>query len=92
VCRLKQIFPRSEIAFAVSRRYREAGDLVTGLPYVDRLFLTELYFEKQTPEIDLPWHLGWPVDFQGDDESAEQRRHDIVLETRARHREHLVEF
>jgi hypothetical protein len=30
--RLKELFPRGEITFAVSRRYREAGELVAGLP------------------------------------------------------------
>src|SRR5438067_1112190 len=42
VRRLKDLFPNSRITFAVSRRYREAGELVAGLPYVDRLFVTEL--------------------------------------------------
>jgi hypothetical protein len=34
--RLKELFPRSRLTFAVSARYREAGELVAGLPYVDR--------------------------------------------------------
>jgi ADP-heptose:LPS heptosyltransferase len=84
--RLKELFPRGEITFAVSRKYREAGELVAGLPYVDRLFVTELYFEKLTGRMFQPWERGWPVDFRGEDEVAEQRRHDIILETRPRHR------
>ena len=83
--RLKELFPHSELTFAVSRRYREAGELVAGLPYVDRLFVTQLYFEKLTDAVYLPWHLGWPVDLRGEDEVAEQRRHDLVLETRPQH-------
>lgn len=83
--RLKELFPNSSITFAVSRRYREAGELVAGLPYVDRLFITSLYFEKLTPPLFQPWERGWPVDLRGDDEVVEQRRHDIVLETRPRH-------
>jgi ADP-heptose:LPS heptosyltransferase len=86
VRRLKELFPRGEITFAVSERYREAGELVAGLPYVDRLFVTRLYFEKQSASNYPLWELGWPVDLRGDDEVAEQRRHDLVLETRPRHR------
>jgi Glycosyltransferase family 9 (heptosyltransferase) len=86
VRRLRQLFPRATITFAVSRQYREAGELVAGLPYVDRLFVTELYFEKLTPALFQPWERGWPVDFRGEDEVVEQRRHDLVLETRPRHR------
>src|SRR5206468_4260679 len=33
VRRLKELFPRSQITFAVSERYRGAGELVAGLPY-----------------------------------------------------------
>lgn len=84
--RLKELFPRSRLTFAVSTRYAEAGGLVEGLPFVDQLFVTELYFEKMNEAVDLPWHLGWPVDLCGDDEVEEQRAHDIVLETRPRHR------
>ena len=32
VRRIKDIFPNSAITFAVSRKYREAGELVAGLP------------------------------------------------------------
>jgi len=32
VRRLKELFPDSEITFAVSKKYREAGELVAGLP------------------------------------------------------------
>jgi ADP-heptose:LPS heptosyltransferase len=84
--RLKELFPSSPITFAVSARYREAGELVAGLPYVDRLFVTGLYFEKLTPPLFQPWERGWPVDLRGEDEVREQRRHDLVLETRPRHR------
>jgi hypothetical protein len=86
VRRIKQLFPQSQITWAVSARYREAGELVAGLPYVDRLFVTQLYCEKLTGSAYVPWHLGWPVDLRGDDEIEEQRRHDIVLETRPLHR------
>ncbi len=86
--RLKELFPHSELTFAVSRRYREAGTLVAGLPYVDRLFVTQLYFERLTPSLLPLWEEGWPLDLRGDDEIAEQRRHDLVLETRPRHRRH----
>ena len=58
---------------------------MAGLPYIDRLFVTELYFERLTEEKQTPWLLGWPVDLRGEDEVEEQRRHDIVLETRPRH-------
>jgi glycosyl transferase family 9 (putative heptosyltransferase) len=84
--RIKELFPRSTLTFAVSSRYREAGQLVEGLPYVDRLFVTGLYFERLPGPAYGPWHMGWPVDLRGDDEVAEQRRHDVVLETRPRHR------
>src|SRR5690348_4084819 len=85
VRRIKQLFPNSQITFAVSARYREAGALVAGLSAIDRLFVTEFYFERLTAEKQTPWLLGWPVDLRGDDEVAEQRRHDLVLETRPRH-------
>lgn len=84
--RLKELFPDSELTFAVSRRYREAGELVAGLPYVDRLFVTDLYFERLTPALLRLWEQGWPLDLSGEDEVAEQRRHDLVFETRPRHR------
>jgi ADP-heptose:LPS heptosyltransferase len=84
--RLKELFPRSQLTFAVSKRYVEAGGLIEGLPYVDQLFVTDLYFERMNDAIDLPWHLGWPTDLRGDDEVVQQRAHDIVLETRPRHR------
>lgn len=96
--RIKQLFPNGHLTFAVSQRYGEVGDLVAGLPYVDRVFKTELYFEKLTPPLFQPWERGWPVDFRGDDEVVEQRRHNLVFETRPRHRDarwwehrHLVE-
>jgi ADP-heptose:LPS heptosyltransferase len=84
--RIKEIFPNSTLTFAVSDKYREAGDLVAGLPYVDRLFVTEHYFDLRRDIAYGPWHLGWPCDYRGEDEVAEQRKHDIVLETRPRHR------
>jgi hypothetical protein len=83
--RLKEIFPRSQLTFAVSRRYREAGELIEGLAYVDRVFVTECYFERLTPALQPCWDRGWPVDLRGDDEVAEQRGYDLVLETRPRH-------
>jgi Glycosyltransferase family 9 (heptosyltransferase) len=86
VRRLKELFPHAEITFAVSERYRAAGELVAGLPYVDRLFVTRLYFEKLSASNYALWELGWPVDLRGEDEVAEQRRQDLVLETRPRHR------
>jgi ADP-heptose:LPS heptosyltransferase len=86
VRRIRQLYPNSEITFAVSAKYREAGELVAGLPYVDRLFVTRFYFENLTPRRFQPWERGWPLDLRGDDEVAEQRRHDIVMETRPRHR------
>jgi hypothetical protein len=64
VRRLKELFPRAEITFAVSRKYREAGELVAGLPYVDRLFITEQYFERLTPPLLPLWEGGWPVDLR----------------------------
>jgi len=85
--RIKQLFPHSTLTFAVSRQYGEVGDLLSGLPYVDRVFRTELYFEKLTPPLFQPWERGYPVDFRGDDEIGEQRRHHLVFETRPRHRE-----
>ena len=84
--RIKELFPNSRLTWAVSARYREAGELVAGLPYVDRLFVTQYYFEKLTPPLFQPWERGWPMDLRGDDEIAEQRTHDLVLETRPRHR------
>jgi hypothetical protein len=84
--RLRQLFPNARITVAVSRKYRGAGELVAGLPYVDRLFVTELYFEKLTPALFYPWELNWPVDLRGEDEVAEEREHDLVLNPRPRHR------
>lgn len=84
--RLKELFPHARLTFAVSRKYQAAGELVAGLPYIDRLFVTELYCEKVAGSLADPWHLGWPIDLRGDDEVAEQRQHDLVLETRPRHR------
>jgi len=84
--RLKELFPNSRITCAVSRKYREAGELLEGLPYVDRLFVTKLYFEKLTPLYFQPWERGWPLDLRGEDEVVEERQHDLVLPTRPRHR------
>jgi hypothetical protein len=86
VRRLRQLFPASQITFAVSHRYREAGSLIAGLPYVDRLFVSTNYCERITPHLFKAWELGWGVDVRGDDEVQEQRAHDVVLETRPRHR------
>jgi len=85
VRRIKEIFPNSTITFAVSRKFREAGELVRGLPYVDRLFVAERYFERMTSDLAQAWHGGWPVDLRGDDEVEEQRKHDLVFETRPRY-------
>jgi hypothetical protein len=84
--RIKEIFPNCRLTFAVSERYREAGELVEGLPFVDRLFVTRNYFDLRTDLTYVPWHCGWPADYRGEDEVVEQRKHDIVLETRPRHR------
>ena len=86
VRRLKELFPNSTITFAVSRKYQEAGELVAGLPYVDRLFVAENYFERLTEALAPAWFGGWPVDLRGDDEVEEQRRHDLVFETRPRYK------
>jgi ADP-heptose:LPS heptosyltransferase len=40
---IKERFPGCEVTFAVSRRYREAVDLIAGLPCVDNIFATEHY-------------------------------------------------
>src|SRR4051794_38463295 len=87
VRRLRELFPNARITLAVSRKYREAGELLLGLPYVDRLFVTQLYFEKLTPPLFQPWERGWPVDLRGEDEVEEEHRHDLVLPTRPRHRQ-----
>ncbi len=84
--RIKELFPNSRLTFAVSAKFREAGELVAGLPYVHRLFVSELYFEKLAPEVSVAWELGWPVDLRGDDEIEEQRGYDLVFPTRPRHR------
>lgn len=84
--RLRELFPKSRITFAVSARYQEAGALVSGLPYIDRLFVARHYFERLTPEHYPLWEAGWPIDLRGDDEVTEQREHDLVFETRPRHR------
>src|SRR5262245_51728750 len=73
--RLKELFPNSRITLAVSRRYREAGELLCGLPYVNRLFVTKLYFERLTPLLFQPWERGWPIDLRGEDEVLEERKH-----------------
>jgi heptosyltransferase-2 len=86
VRRLRELFPNGEITFAVSEQFREAGELVAGLPYVDRLFVAKNYFEMMTDRNIDAWHLGWPVDLRGDDEVTEERKHDIVFDTRPRHR------
>jgi ADP-heptose:LPS heptosyltransferase len=86
VRRIRELFPNSSITFAVNKRYRGAGELVAGLPYIDRLFVTELYFERLSSLTSGPYEREWPVDLRGDDEVEEERRHDIVLETRPRHR------
>lgn len=84
--RIKEIFPNSFLTVPVSSKYREAGLLIEELPYVDRMFVTELYFERQRDITYGPWHMGWPVDLRGGDEVVEERRHDIVLQTRPRHK------
>lgn len=86
VRRLKVLFPEASITFAISRKFDGMAPLLTGLPYVDRVFLTDFYFDKLTPQVARAWQMGWPVDLRGDDEVAEQRRHEIVLETRPRSR------
>src|SRR5579863_9364783 len=84
--RLRELFPNSTITLAVSQKYREAGELLAGLPYANRLFVTKLYFENLTPEREHAWWRGWPLDLRGEDEVIEERRHDLVLPTRPRHR------
>lgn len=82
--RIKEIFPNSAITFAVSKRFQEAGELLVGLPYIDKLFVTELYFEKLTPELVPLFEAGWNVELRGEDEIEEQKGYDLVLETRPR--------
>ncbi len=84
--RLKELYPNSELTVAVGRPYEAAGRLVAGLPYVDRVFVTQNYFERLTPALFQPWERGWPVDLRGDDEVAEERRHHLILPTRPRPR------
>lgn len=85
--RLKELFPCSWLTFAVSAKFREAGALIAGLPFVDELFVTEQYFEKLTDSVYNAWHLGWPVDLRGEDEIEKQRGYDLVFDTRPRHRQ-----
>ena len=82
--RLKELFPHSKLTFAIARKYEGMADLIRGLPYVDRIFLTECYFERLTPHLSDGWFKGWPVDLRGDDEVQEQRHHDLIFETRPR--------
>lgn len=65
VCRQCSGSASSKITFAVSARYRGAGQLVVGLAYIDRLFVTELYFEKMTDSLFNPWHPEWPASHRG---------------------------
>lgn len=84
--RLKELFPESTITFAISRKFGGMAPLLEGLPYVERVFLTDLYFDRLTPQVTRAWQTGWPVDLRGDDEVDEQRKHDMVFETRPRSR------
>jgi SAM-dependent methyltransferase len=84
--RLKELFPNSKLTFAISQKYQQAGALIADLPYIDRVFVTQFYFERLTQKVSSAWYKGWPVDLRGDDEINEQRCHDIVLETRPRSR------
>ncbi|MCX6380319.1 MAG: glycosyltransferase family 9 protein [Armatimonadetes bacterium] len=86
--RVKELFPDSEFTFAISKRYGGMEPLLAGLPFVDRVFQTELYFERMKPEWYPLWELGWNFDLRGEDEVEEQRRHDLILETRPRHKRH----
>jgi hypothetical protein len=83
--RMKELFPNGRITLAVSERYRAAGELLEGLSYVDRLFVTRLYFERLGPALFQPWERGYPVDLRGEDEIAEEARHDLVFNPRPRH-------
>lgn len=87
VRRIKEQYPDSEITFAVSRQYREAGELIAALPTIDDLFIAKNYFELLRPDLAPLWQAGWPVDMRGEDEIKQQRKHDIVFETRPRHQE-----
>jgi hypothetical protein len=84
--RIKELFPNSSLTFAVSRRYSAVADLLSGLRFIDRVFITEHYYERLSDKTYFPWHLGWPCKFKGDDEIHEERNHDLVFETRPQHR------
>jgi len=91
---IKTIIPNSEITFAISKKYGDMKPLLERDPLINKVFVTEKYFEKlnhgsffQRKKRIRLFNKGVYFDLRGEDEKKEQAKHDIVFETRPQHKD-----
>lgn len=94
VKRIKELIPNSEITFAISKKYRDMKPLLMRDSLIDKVFVTQNYFEKlhrgnyfQRGKKNRLFNKGVYIDLRGEDEIREQAKNDIVFETRPQHRD-----
>jgi ADP-heptose:LPS heptosyltransferase len=92
--RIKELIPNSEITFAVSKKYGDIKPLLERDPLIDKVFVTENYFEKleegnyfKKKIRNRQFNRGVYFDLRGEDEIKEQAKNDIVFETRPQHKD-----
>jgi ADP-heptose:LPS heptosyltransferase len=92
--RIKELIPNSEITFAISKKYGDIKDLIERDPLVNKVFITDNYFEKLEEGNYFKRKIrkkffskrGY-IDLRGEEEVAEQNKKDIVFETRPNHKD-----
>jgi ADP-heptose:LPS heptosyltransferase len=92
--RIKQLIPHSEITFAISKKYGDIGPLLKKDPLINKVFITENYFDKllkgnflKRKKLNRLFNQGVYFDLRGEDEKKEQAKNDIVFETRPQHKD-----
>lgn len=83
--KIKEIYPNSFVTFAISKKYQEIKVLLENNPKIDKVFITQFYFDKfnLNPKVINLWYKGKKkIDWCGEDEIIEQSKYDLVFETR----------
>lgn len=94
--KIDELFRNAEITFAIAKKFESIKPLLEQDPLIDNVFVCENYMENimkyaKTKDvwsmIEDRYRQGYNYDLRGEDEIEEQAKHDIIFETRIRHRE-----
>lgn len=90
------MFRNAEITFAIAKKFESIKPLLEQDPLIKKVFVCEKYLEniakfsggkEMWSMVEDRYRQGYNYDLRGEDEIEEQSKHDIVFETRIRHKE-----